>query len=157
MMPWSALGDLVLSNLIDKAVTANLDIVEVDAKLREARAQSGMTRARALPSGLFSGSAQQAQASLNGQFPANRIPFFDRNFSLYDASFDASWEIELWGGQRRSVQAADRKIDAARARAIDTRLQIVAEVVRTYPVLRATLRGDLTRLTRWPSGKCPCW
>jgi NodT family efflux transporter outer membrane factor (OMF) lipoprotein len=146
--PWAAIGDPVLSDLIEKAIAANLDIAETEAKLREARAQRGVTAAKALPNASLSGSAQQTQVSLNGQFPAANIPFFDRNFSLFDAGFDASWEVDLWGGTRRSIQSADRQIDAARARAADVRLQTVAEVVRTYAQLRgaqaalANVRAD---------------
>lgn len=136
LAPWAKLGDPVLSDLIDTAIAANLDIVEAEAKLREARAQRGVTRAQAGPNATLNGSGQQTQTSLVGQFPAQNIPFFDRNFSLFDAGFDASWEVDLWGGQRRAVQAADRQIDAARARAVDVRLQTVAEVVRTYAQLR---------------------
>lgn len=136
LAPWAKLGDPVLSALIDQAVVANLDVVEAEARLREARAQRGVIRARGLPSATAKASAQQTQTSLVGQFPAADIPFYDRNFSLFDAGFDASWEIDLWGGQRRAAQAADRQIDAARARAADIRLQTVAEVVRTYAQLR---------------------
>ncbi|WP_295529540.1 efflux transporter outer membrane subunit [Novosphingobium sp. Chol11] len=138
LSPWAALGDPVLSDLIDKAIAANLDIAEAEAKLREARAQRGVTGSRTLPSASLNGAAQQTQVSLNGQFPAANIPRFDRNFSLFDAGFDASWEIDLWGGVRRAVQSADRQIDAARARAADVRLQTVAEVVRTYAQLRGS-------------------
>jgi len=138
LTPWAALGDPVLSDLIDKAVAANLDIAEAEAKLREARAQRGVTGARTLPNASLNGAAQQTQVSLNGQFPAANIPRFDRNFSLFDAAFDASWEIDLWGGVRRAVQSADRQIDAARARAADIRLQTVAEVVRTYAQMRGS-------------------
>lgn len=136
--PWAELNDPVLSDLIAQAVAANLDIAEAEARLREARAQRGVTRARGLPSATAKASAQQTQTSLNGQFPAADIPFYDRNFSLFDAGFDASWEIDLWGGQRRAVQAADRQIEAARARSIDVRLQAVAEVVRAYAQLRGS-------------------
>lgn len=148
LAPWAALGDPVLSDLIAKAVAANLDIVEAEARLREVRAQRSVTGARALPSASLNGSAQQVGTSLNGQFPAKNIPFFQRGFSLFDAGFDASWEIDLWGGTRRAIEAADRQIDAARARSIDIRLQTVAEVVRTYAQLRgaqaslANLRVD---------------
>lgn len=148
LVPWTGLGDPVLSDLIARAVAANLDIAETEAKLREARAQRGVTRAQGLPSASLSASAERTRTSLNGQFSAKDITFYDRNFSLFDAGFDASWEIDLWGGQRRAVQSADRRIDAARARAGDIRLQTVAEVVRIYAQLRgaqaslANVRAD---------------
>lgn len=138
LSPWTKLGDPELSDLIAHAVAANLDIVEAEARLREARAQRGVTRARGLPSATAKASGQQTQTSLNGQFPAADIPFYDRNFSLFDVGFDASWEIDLWGGQRRAVEAANRQIDAARARAADVRLQAVAEVVRAFAQLRGS-------------------
>ena len=138
LSPWSKLGDAVLSDLIDKALAANLDIAEAEGRLREVRAQRGVAKARTLPNASVSGSAQQIETSLNGQFPAKNIPFYQRDFSLFDAGFDASWEIDLWGGQRRAIEAGDRQIDAARARAVDIRLQVVAEVVRTYAQLRGS-------------------
>lgn len=138
LSPWSKLGDPVLDDLIDKAMAGNLDVAEAEGRLREARAQSGVTRARTLPNATLSGSAQQVETSLNGQFPAKNIPFYQRDFSLFDAGFDASWEIDLWGGQRRAIEAATRQIEAARARAVDVRLQVVAELVRTYAQLRGT-------------------
>lgn len=138
LVPWTKLGDPVLSDLIDKAMTANLDVAEAEGRLREARAQLGVTRARGLPNATLSGSAQGLETSLNGQFPAKNIPFYQRNFALFDAGFDASWEIDLWGGQRRALESANRQIDAARARVHDVRLQTVAEVVRTYAQLRGS-------------------
>ncbi|MDH7976023.1 TolC family protein, partial [Sphingomonas sp. AR_OL41] len=146
--PWATLGDPVLSDLIARAMAANLDIAEAEGRLREARAQRGVARAKALPNASLGASEQQTETSLNGQFPAKSIPSYQRDFTLFDVQFDASWEIDLWGGTRRAIEAADRQIDAARARAGDVRLQIVAEVVRNYAQLRgaqaslANVRAD---------------
>jgi NodT family efflux transporter outer membrane factor (OMF) lipoprotein len=141
--PWKALGDPVLNDLIDRALAANADIAEAEGRLREARAQLGVTRANTLPQGTLSGSGQQNRTSLNGAFPLGSLPGYQRDFSLYDARFDASWEIDLWGGQRRAVQAAASQIEAARARAAGVRLQTVAEVLRAY----AQLRGNQALLS----------
>lgn len=160
LSPWQKLGDPVLTDLIDKALAANLDIAEAEGRLREARAQRGAAGARALPNANLSGSAQQTQTSLVGQFPARNIPFYDRNFSLVQAGFDASWEIDLWGGNGRGIEAANRQLDAASARRADVRLQTVAEVARTYAQLRgsqatlasvrtdAAAQADTARLVR---------
>jgi NodT family efflux transporter outer membrane factor (OMF) lipoprotein len=136
LTPWTRLGDPVLNDLVARALAANLDIAEAEGKLHEARAQRGVTRANGLPNATLSGSAQQTQTSLNGEIPVGSLPGYNRDFPLYDAGFDASWEIDLWGGQRRAMQSADQQIAAARARAVDIRLQTVAEVVRTYAQLR---------------------
>lgn len=135
--PWQSLGDPVLTALIDKALAANLDIAEAEGRLREARASRDATAGRALPSVNASGSATRQQISANGELPVAEIPGFNRTFSLFDLGFDASWEIDLWGGTRRAIEAGNRQIEAAGARANDVRLQIVAEVVRSYAALRA--------------------
>ena len=136
LSPWAKLGDPVLNDLIARALAGNPGIAEAEGRLREARAQYGLARANGMPQASLNGSAQQTQTSLNGQFPAASIPFYQRDFSLFDAGFDASWEIDLWGGQRRAVESARAQIAAAQARATDIRLQTVAEVVRAYAQLR---------------------
>lgn len=138
LTPWKALGDPVLNDLIDRALAANSDIAEAEGRLREARAQLGVTHANGLPQATLAGSAQQNRTSLNGAFPLGSLPGYQRNFPLYDASFDASWEIDLWRGQRRAMQSAVSQIEAAHARAAAIRLQTVAEVVRIYAQLRGS-------------------
>ncbi|MGY4395899.1 NodT family efflux transporter outer membrane factor (OMF) lipoprotein [Sphingomonas sp. UYAg733] len=134
--PWARLNDRVLSSLIDDALAANLDVQEAVARLGEARALRDAAAGRALPQVDATGSAQQQQVSRNGQLPAANIPGFDRNYSLFDLGFDASWEIDLWGATRRSIEASGGQVEAADARARDVRLQVVAEVARTYAQLR---------------------
>lgn len=136
--PWRSLDDPILSALIEKALAGNLDIAEAEGRLREARATRDATAGRALPSVDANGSAQRQQVSRNGQLPVGNIPGFERQFTLFDLGFDASWEIDLWGGTRRAIEASNRQVEAAGARANDVRLQIVAEVVRTYAELRAS-------------------
>lgn len=135
--PWARLGDPLLVSLIDRAQAANPDIAEAEGRLREARAMRDAAAGHALPAIDATGSAQEQQLSKNGQLPIGKLPGIDRRFSLFDFGFDASWEIDLWGGTRRSVEAAGRQIESAAARAADTRLRIAAEVARTYADLRA--------------------
>lgn len=139
---WRRLDDPLLSELIEAAATRNLDLREAEAALREARANRDAAAGRALPELSASGSAMRNQLSENGQLPVNDIPGFDRRFTLFDAGFDASWELDLWGGTRRAIQAADARAEAAQAARRDVLLQTVAEVARTY----ADLRGAQARL-----------
>lgn len=136
--PWHSLGDPVLTGLIEEAVTHNLDLREARANLRAARAQRDAAAGHELPELNATASAAEQQISANGELPVNQIPQFNRRFSLYDVGFDASWEIDLWGGTRRTVEAAERRTEAAVARQHDTLLQVVAEVVRTYAELRGS-------------------
>ncbi len=146
LSPWEKLGDPILSGLLRDAVAANLDLREADARLREARASRDAAAGGRLPQVDATASATEQQLSANGQLPVGLIPGFDRRYSLFDGGFDASWELDLWGGTRRSVEAADRRVAAAAARRRETLLQIVAEVARTYASLRrsqATLVSTL--------------
>jgi NodT family efflux transporter outer membrane factor (OMF) lipoprotein len=136
--PWRSLGDPVLSDLVEAAVAHNLDLREAQANLREARAQRDVAAGRRLPELDASASANKQELSENGELPIKQIPHFSRRFSLYDVGFDASWEIDLWGGTRRTVEAATRRSEAAVARERGTLLQVVAEVVRTYAELRGS-------------------
>lgn len=135
--PWAALGDPALDRLIVAARTGNLDIREAEARLREARALRDAAAGRALPKLDGAAFAQQQQITKNGQFPVARIPGFTPNYSLFDLGFDASWELDLWGGTRRSIEANARQVEAASARIDAARLQVTAEIVRSYARLRA--------------------
>lgn len=134
--PWQSLGDPLLTQLIEAAVTHNLDLREADANLRAARAQRDAAAGHELPELSASASVTEQQLSANGELPVNQIPHFNRRFSLYDVGFDASWEIDSWGGTRRTVEAAQRRSEGAAERQHDALLQVVAEVVRTYAQLR---------------------
>ena len=155
---WKALGDAELDALVADALAHNLDLRIAEARLQEARANSRAARGRTVPLINASASAAEQQVSANGQLPVNNIPGFQRQYSLFDVGLDASWELDLWGGVARSVQASDARAQGAAVRAEDTRLRIVAEVVRTYVDLRnaqarggllnreAQLRADIARL-----------
>ena len=72
-------------------------------------------------------------SALSGQGSSNagRGPL-----SLYIAAFDASWEIDLFGGTRRSIEAASAEADAADAQLADAHVQLAAEVAQAYITLR---------------------
>ena len=134
---WQALHDPVLDAMVADATSHNLDLREAEARLGEARANRDAAAARALPDLNAKGSAAESQLSGNGQIPINRIPGFARRYSLFDGGFDASWEIDLWGGVRRATEAATARRTGAEAHVADVRLQIIAETARAYGQLRA--------------------
>lgn len=148
MEPWRAMGDPLLTELVERAATANLDLAQAEARLREARAMRDVAAGGRLPEVGAKGSAMRQRISENGQLPLANIPGFDRNYSLFDAGFDASWEIDLWGSTRRTIEAAGRRVELAEAQRREVQLRVVAEVVRTYAELRgaqarqATLRTE---------------
>jgi NodT family efflux transporter outer membrane factor (OMF) lipoprotein len=139
---WQRLGDPVLTGLVDMAVSRNPDIRIADAQLLEARANRAAAAGRRLPQIGVTGSVTDNQLSANGPFPLAKVPGFDRRYSLYDAGFDASWEIDLWGRATRDVQAASARAQAAVEARRGVLLQTIAEVVRAY----VDLRGAQARL-----------
>jgi NodT family efflux transporter outer membrane factor (OMF) lipoprotein len=157
---WKVLGDPALDALVAGALAHNTDLREAGARLREARANRAAAAGKALPELDAKGSVTETGLSRNGQLPLSRIPAFDRNFPLFDLGFDASWEIDLWGGTRQALNAADARSAAASARLADTRLQVIAETVRSYGDLRGAqaklakakadfeVRLEIDRLTR---------
>ena len=134
---WAALGDPTLDALIARAIATNPDLVEAQAKLRAARATVEATRARELPQVNASGSVTRNEVSDNGLIPFRELPGVSRVYNLFDAGFDATWEIDLWGARAAASRAAAARGQMAVAQAAGIRLQMVAEVARTYTELRS--------------------
>jgi len=135
---WKTLDDPVLTGLIDRACKNNLDLKSAMARLRQARAQR-----TAVKSGLFpwldaSGSASRRRSSGDTGAGSSR--------TMYAAGFDADWEIDLFGGVRRSVEAADADLSAAVEDVSDVLVSLNAEVALNYLDLRTyQVRLDVAR------------
>lgn len=134
---WRQLDDPLLTALVAEAIVGNKDLDEASARLREARALRDAARGRTQPQVGVAGAATENRLSANGQLPVGSIPGFDPQFPIYDSAFDASWELDLWGGGRRAVEAADARVGVAAESRRGVTLQVIAEVVRSYLDLRA--------------------
>ncbi len=134
---WRSLGDPVLTDLVEAAAAHNLDLAVADAQIRQARANRDAAFGGLFPQLSASGSAIHDELSANGEIPVSSIPHFGRTFNLFDVGFDASWEIDFWGGNRRSLEAADARSESAQEAARTVKLEIIAEVARTYIDLRS--------------------
>ena len=132
---WRLFGDELLNDLVATALDANQDIKAADARLREARANRRGAIFDFAPTlqGKASGSSVRQSRSEPG-LPVG-IPIA-REYDLYDASFDAQWELDLFGRVRRENQAARATSQAAVAARNGVRLSAVAEVARNYFELR---------------------
>jgi NodT family efflux transporter outer membrane factor (OMF) lipoprotein len=133
---WRAFGDPVLTALVERAIAANPDVREATARIAEARANRDAARGGGEPQATAKGSATENVLSKNGQLPIASIPGFKRSFPLYDLGFDASWELDLWGKNRREVEAANARLEAAGYGRRDVMLSLIAEVARNYVDLR---------------------
>jgi outer membrane protein TolC len=115
---WSAFNDPLLDSLVERAVRSNLDLRLAEARIREARASRTVTATGAWPTVDVSGTYTRNRSSENAiGAPAQGAvvaPSGGANLdqNLYRSGFDANWEIDVFGGVRRSVEAADATIDA---------------------------------------------
>ncbi|MBK6351654.1 MAG: TolC family protein [Proteobacteria bacterium] len=121
---WDTFDDPVLTHLVEQALAANSNIDAAGARVRQARAALKSTRSGSWPTLDFGTSASR----LMGVGPEAQIP--DR--TTYDAGFDARYELDLFGGQRRAVQASTADLAAVEANPHSTQLTIAAEVALNY-------------------------
>lgn len=125
---WKTLNDPELSRLIERAAARNQDLKKAEARIREARARRGLSRAKLYPALDASGSATRSYGSSETGGATTR--------DLFSAGLDASWEIDLFGGVRRSIEAADADLQAAGEDLHDTLVSLLAEVALNYLDLR---------------------
>jgi len=134
---WQRFDDPQLAELVEAAIAGNKDIEEAGARLREARANRDAIYGRELPQAGVSAIATQNRLSENGQLPVGKVPGLGRSLAIYDIGFDASWEIDLWGGTRRAIESGEARAQAAEEARRGVILQVIAEVVRAYIDLRS--------------------
>lgn len=139
---WTTLNDPTLDRLIDEAVAGNLDLREATARVREARAQRGVVAADGLPqidaAGSYERFRNSEQAFRSGNSGGPGVGFGDdQAHDYYQAGFDASWEIDIFGRVRRSVESAEAGAQAAVENRRDVMVTLLAEVARTYIELRS--------------------
>jgi outer membrane protein, multidrug efflux system len=149
---WSTLNDAELTALIDRAVRANLDLKIASSRILEARAARRISRADLLPTVESRDSIQRVRGGLtSGLFNVNKssqggssllTPF---ESSVYQFGFDASWEIDFFGGRRRALEAATSDVRAVGEARRNTLVSLLAEVARNYSELRGfQKRLDIT-------------
>lgn len=138
---WTTLNDAVLNDLIRKAIAGNLDLKDARARVREARANRHISRAELFPGIDATGSFKKSQSS---ETSGGGI-----ETDLSSVGFDASWELDLFGGIRRSVEAATADLEASREDLHDVLVSLLAEValnyidVRTYQSRLDAAEGNL--------------
>jgi NodT family efflux transporter outer membrane factor (OMF) lipoprotein len=134
---WLNLSDPALTELINAASDANLNLQQAEARIREARAQRSVVIGQGGPQVDASGQYQHERYSQNAApFNAFNVPGFPWEFNLYQAGFDANWELDIFGGNRRAVEAANATIDAANENRRAVLVTLLGEVGRNYVELR---------------------
>jgi NodT family efflux transporter outer membrane factor (OMF) lipoprotein len=141
---WTGFGDPQLTRYVTLALEQNLDLAQAAARVTQARAGLGAATAALLPSGNVSGQAARVYQSVEtplGQV-LNATPGFDRYGNSYEVDFNASWELDVFGGLRRGREAALADYQASEAGAVATRLAVAAQTADIY----ITIRGLQARL-----------
>jgi NodT family efflux transporter outer membrane factor (OMF) lipoprotein len=137
---WMRLNDPLLNRLIDAAVLDNRDVATAKARVREARASYRQSAGALFPTIRGADSVAHQKSGPN---PANGsvgtgIP----EFTQYQAGFDASWEIDIFGKNQRSVEAAGYGVEAADEQLRATLLTLIGDVASNY----VAARGYQTRI-----------
>ena len=152
---WTLFNDPILTALENRVAAGNLDVQATAFRLAESRAQLGVAQAAQLPISHVNSAYTRQKASNTGQFVlapdalgasgasgstagglsgARRLNPID----VFQVGFDASWEIDLWGGVKRSIESATALLDAAAEARRTVLLSSLAEVARDYIALRGT-------------------
>lgn len=136
---WRSFGDPMLDALVEEALKANLDVALARTRVRQARAAELVADAERQPS--VGSQAAYTRERLSG---AGLIGSFlpDPEFDLFQAGFDAAWEVDLFGGRRRAAEAAKAELEQAEEGVRDVQVALGAETARSY----VTLRGAERRL-----------
>jgi NodT family efflux transporter outer membrane factor (OMF) lipoprotein len=133
---WTSLGDPTLDELERRAIASNPTIAIAQARLRTARGAVRLERANSLPS------AGPSATYIRAELPSGTLGSSDDgggqrdSLNIYNLGFDASWEIDLFGGQRRTIEAARAGVGAAQANVADAQVSLTAEVARAYVYFR---------------------
>ncbi len=141
---WRAFRDPVLTDLEARVAAANLDVKTATIRLAESRFQRGVAASAQLPAVNADAKYQYELYSQNGIAglltklvpSASAAGMTIPAISDYTIGFDASWELDLWGHVRRSVESADAQVEQSAELRRDTLVSSLAELARDYVQLR---------------------
>jgi multidrug efflux system outer membrane protein len=129
---WTVFADPLLSSLVERAAEANLDLKLAEARIRQARAARAVAAGGLGPTLGASGSYRRSESPIAAGGGRTESVISDQ----YEAGFDAGWEIDIFGGLRRNLEAADADLLAAVESRRDVLVSLMAEVARNYIQLR---------------------
>ena len=130
---WKLFNDSELNRLVARALAANNDLAAGKARVDTARALVGVDRARLFPSLDLTGSANTTRSSAGAMPPGPAINLENQN---YRSTFDLAYDPDLWGRNKRAIEASSAEAAAAQALFDSQRLGLATEVARQYFLLR---------------------
>jgi outer membrane protein, multidrug efflux system len=132
---WFQFGDVELRKLITRGLQSNLDILAAASRVREARQQEIIAGAAGLPQIDAGGFGAGAHSDAKRLSTTAAGPL---RSGVFAAGFDASWEVDVFGGVRHSIEGAQATTAAAVWRMRDGEVALTAEIATNYITLRAT-------------------
>jgi len=133
---WTVFDDPTLVTLEERAVRSNLDLMLAEARIRQARAARGIAVSGLGPTVDATGALQRSRSpGRNANWQEGETRGVVSN--TYDAGFDAGWELDIFGGIRRNIEAADADLQASVESRRDVLVTLTAEVARNYIELRS--------------------
>jgi NodT family efflux transporter outer membrane factor (OMF) lipoprotein len=170
---WSAFGDATLDHLVTRALADGPDIRTAASRVRESRYQEIVAGAADKPTvgglagysrlsfsdnvgfgGGATGASGDAAGGTNGSGESGSGALSGSSIGVWSLGFDASWELDLFGGARRQREAARAQTEAAVWNRRDAAVTLAAEVANAYFILRADqlqqaiIKDELTRQRR---------
>jgi len=143
---WTNFNDPELTSLVGRVADANLDAREAVLRIAEARAQRDVAAADEWPAVNANASGQVNRLSETtptgalfskvGQFPGLSGVSIPNPYDQYQVGFDASWEVDLFGRVRRSVEAAGAETQASVEDSRAVLISALGDVGRAYIDLR---------------------
>ena len=127
---WKAFNDPVLDSLISVASGENYSVLAAIDRMEQARASLRMERSNFLPSITLNGGWLRQQSSGNTTELPQSITHY------YDASLNASWELDIFGSIRQRVKAQRETFQASREEYISVQVSLCAQVASAYINLR---------------------
>jgi NodT family efflux transporter outer membrane factor (OMF) lipoprotein len=145
-MWWETLHDRELNSLIFRAAQNNPDVMAAEARIREARGTRGIAVSGLFPEINATGGYTHSKDSSNlpGISEASNIPggfqLSGLESDLWQAGFDMTWEIDVFGGTRRAIESANAGVQAAVWDRRDVLVSLLSEVAVNYVALRGAQR-----------------
>jgi len=141
---WTGFNDPLLTRIVERVLSQNLDLAAALARVDEARAAARGAGAQLWPAGQAQTSVNQLHQSLTGPIGAiaHDLPGYSRNQRDYDAGVGAGWELDLFGGLKRGAEVARDEAQAAQSEQMVLRVSLVAEAADAY----FQVRGEQARL-----------
>ena len=124
---WTTFNDAMLTSLVERAMSSNLDVQQAQARIRQARAARGVAFAGLWPT--VDATADVTRSRSVGSSSLGTVAAMN---NLFHTGLDAAWEADIFGGVRRTIEAADADVQANIEDYRNILVTLVAEVALNY-------------------------